>query len=72
MANQTVKYFSSLISSSHELNGKEKDILLRRIRNHHLKKIGKKYKVTAERVRQIEEQALSKFTKKIVQLLLLD
>lgn len=72
MANQTIKYFSSLISDSHELNGKEKEILSRRLKNHHLRKIGRKYKVTAERVRQIEEQALGKFTKKILQLLLID
>ena len=72
MANQTIKYFSSLISDSRELKGKEKEILRRRLKNHHLKKIGRKYKVTAERIRQIEEQALRKFTKKILQLLLID
>ncbi|MBI2443557.1 MAG: hypothetical protein HYV40_06680 [Candidatus Levybacteria bacterium] len=72
MANQTLKYFSSLVSDSHELNHREKDILLRRLKNQHLRKIGRKYEVTAERIRQIEEQALGKFTKKILQLLLLD
>ena len=72
MANQTIKYFSSLISDSRELNRKEKDVLLRRLKKQRLEKIGKRYKVTGERVRQIEDQALGKFTKKILQLLLLD
>lgn len=72
MANQTIRYFSSLLRESHELNAKEKDILHRRLKNQHLKKIGRKYKVTAERIRQIEEHALGKFTKKVLQLLLVD
>ncbi|MDP3941469.1 MAG: sigma factor-like helix-turn-helix DNA-binding protein [bacterium] len=72
MANQTLRYFASLLRDSHELNAKEKDILLRRLKNQKLRKIGRKYKVTAERIRQIEEHALQKFTKKILQLLLLD
>ena len=72
MANQTIKYFSSLVSDSRELNRREKEILRRRLKNHHLKKIGRKYKVTGERIRQIEEHALQKFTQKILQLLLLD
>jgi DNA-directed RNA polymerase sigma subunit (sigma70/sigma32) len=72
MANQTIKYFSALISDSRELNAKEKDILRRRLKNNHLRKIGRKYKVTAERIRQIEEHALEKFTQKILQLLLID
>lgn len=70
--NQTLIYFTSLIQDSEKLNKKEKDILIKRIRGRHLRKIGRKYKVSAERVRQIEETAIKKLLKKIYQLMLFE
>ncbi len=72
MSSQTWNYFISVIQDAKELNKKEKEILIRRLRAQNLKKIGRKYKVTAERIRQIEKDALTKFKKKMIQLLLLD
>lgn len=72
MPNQTLAYFASIIRNAKELTRKEKDIMLFRIRRKTLKKIGRKYKLTAERIRQIEMQAITKFLKKINQLLLFD
>lgn len=70
MANQTTAYFVSIISSSPKLKKKEREILINRLRRKTLKKIGKKYKVSGERIRQIEQIALIKFKKIIYQLLL--
>jgi len=72
MGNQTIKYSVSLIKNSKELKRKEKDILIRRLKNVTLEKIGKKYKVSAERVRQIEKKSLKKFIAKMCQLMLFD
>jgi len=72
MSNKTVSYFALIINNSKELNKKEKEILLARMRKKTLKKIGRKYKVTGERIRQIEKEAILKFIKKTCQLLLLD
>jgi len=72
MGNQTIKYFVSLIRNAKELKKKEKDILIKRLKNVTLENIGKKYKVTAERVRQIEEKSLKKFIDKMCQLMLFD
>lgn len=72
MSSQTEDYFISFIQNAKELSGKEKEILIKRLRAQRLKRIGRKYKVTAERIRQIEKKALAKFGKKITQLLLLD
>ena len=72
MGSQTLKYFNSIISHAKELNRKEKEILIKRLKKQKLQKIGKKYKVTAERVRQIEKEALLKFKKKMIQLMLFD
>ncbi|OGH41951.1 MAG: hypothetical protein A3H79_00050 [Candidatus Levybacteria bacterium RIFCSPLOWO2_02_FULL_36_8b] len=72
MSNRTVDYFISIVKNSKELTKKEKEILTKRLKNKTLEKIGKKYKVTAERVRQIEEKALIKFIAKICQLNLFD
>jgi len=72
MSSQTWDYFISFIQNARELNRKEKEILIKRLQTQKLKKIGRKYKVTAERIRQIEKEALTKFGKKITQLLLLD
>lgn len=72
MSNRTVSYFISIVKNSKELTKKEKEILTKRLQDKTLEKIGKKYKVTAERVRQIEEKALIKFIAKICQLNLFD
>ena len=72
MSSQTRDYFISFIQNAKEISRKEKEILIKRLRAQKLEKIGRKYKVTAERIRQIEKGALLKFGKKITQLLLLD
>ena len=72
MGNRTIKYFISIVQNSKELSKKEKEILIKRLRDKTLEKIGKKYKVSAERIRQIEEKALLKFIQKICQLNLFD
>ncbi len=72
MSTQTAKYFISIIKNAKELSKKEKDILIRRLKETTLRKIGKKYKVSDERIRQIEEKALEKFIKKMCQLMLFD
>lgn len=71
-ANQTIIYFGRIIDSSKELKRKEKEILKFRLGSKILKKIGKKYKISYERVRQIEKEAIKKLNKKICQLLLFD
>lgn len=72
MGNKTITYFISIIAESNKLNKREKDILIKRARGKTLKKIGKKYKLTAERIRQIEAVAIVKFLKKIYQLMLFE
>ncbi len=72
MSTQTIAYFKSLIKNSKELTSKEKDILLRRLTQKTLKKIARKYKLSAERIRQLEEKALNKFVKKFCQLILIE
>ncbi len=72
IANQTVRYFIKIIQASKELNRKEKDILIARLEEKTLLRIGKKYKLTAERIRQIEEEAIGKIVAEIKQLLLFD
>jgi len=68
MSTKTITHFIAIIKKSNFFSKKERDILIRRTRGQTLKKIGKKYKLTAERIRQIEEAALNKFTKRILQL----
>jgi DNA-directed RNA polymerase sigma subunit (sigma70/sigma32) len=72
MGNKTIGYFISIIESSSRITNREKDILIKRIKGIHLEKIGKKYKLTAERIRQIEERAIEKLLKKIYQLMLFE
>jgi len=72
MASKSEDYFISIIVNSKNLNKKEKDILVRRLKGITLHKIGRRYKKTAERIRQIEEASLEKIRKKISQLLLFD
>ena len=72
MSSQTISYFISIIKNAKELDKKEKDILIKRLKDTTLKKIGRKYKVTGERIRQVEERSLQKFIKKMCQLLLFE
>lgn len=72
LGNNTVRYFREIIVGSCELSKKEKEILLRRLSAFTLETIAKKYNVTAERIRQIEEAAIKKFRSKICQLILLE
>lgn len=72
MANQTKAYFKNLIEVSRELSRKEKDILTARLSEKTLRKIGRKYKITAERIRQVEKNILAKLIKRTRQLLLFD
>lgn len=72
MSNRTVEYFISIVQSSKELTKKEKEVLVKRLKDRTLEKIGKRYKVSGERIRQIEERALLKFLQKICQLNLFD
>jgi DNA-directed RNA polymerase sigma subunit (sigma70/sigma32) len=72
MSSQTAKYFITIIKNAKELDKKEKDILIKRLKDATLKTIGKKYKVSAERIRQIEQKSLQKFITKMCQLMLFD
>jgi DNA-directed RNA polymerase sigma subunit (sigma70/sigma32) len=72
MSNQTVQYFTSLIRKSNILTKKEKEVLQERLHTRNLANIGKKYHVTAERIRQIEESAILKIIRKFSQLRLFD
>lgn len=72
IANQTVRYFIKIVKNSHELSQKEKEILIARLEEKTLLKIGRKYKLSAERVRQIEEEAIRKFLAKVNQLFLFE
>lgn len=72
MTSRSEEYFISIVVSSKNLNKKEKDIVVKRIRGMTLRRIGRRYRLTAERIRQIEEEALTKLSKKISQLLLFD
>jgi len=64
MANQTINYFLKLIKWSKRLNPKEEDILVKRLKKKKLRQIGKKYRVSDERIRQIENIALLKLQEK--------
>jgi len=64
MGNQTVNYFLKLIKCSKRLNPKEEDILVKRLKKTKLRQIGKKYRISDERIRQIENIALHKLQEK--------
>jgi len=67
MPNQTIGYFINFISKSHRLKPKEADILVRRLKRKKLKTIGRRYKVSYERIRQIEKISLNKLSAKTYQ-----
>ncbi len=72
MSSQTLLYFQTVIQNSKELTHREKDILVKRLDRVTLEKLSRRYKLSDERVRQIEEEGLAKFLKKACQLLLFD
>jgi len=59
-ANRSVRYFSRFVKKLPQLNTKEKDVLVRRLKKHTLQTIADNYSVTEARIRQIEKQALKK------------
>lgn len=63
MSNRTLIYFLDFVKSTHKLKPKEADILALRLKRKNLKVIGKKYKVSYERIRQIEKNSLIKLKK---------
>jgi len=70
MNNQTILYFIQVIENTEFLKRKEKCILVDRLKGKNLETIGKKFKLSGERIRQIEESSLLKFFKSIKQLIL--
>jgi DNA-directed RNA polymerase sigma subunit (sigma70/sigma32) len=72
MSSQTIAYFINNIKKSRELNRKEKDVLIARLSKRTLIKVGRKYHLSGERIRQIEKEALRKIIKGNSQLLLFD
>lgn len=69
-SNKTLKYFSFLVKNIPDLTGKERKVLLGRLRKKTLETIGKSFDVTEGRVRQIEKVALNKIRGKSRQLAL--
>lgn len=72
LRNQTISHFITIIKNARELSRKEKDILINRLEDKTLETIAKNYKLSGERIRQIEENALVKFFRKVCQLMLFD
>jgi DNA-directed RNA polymerase sigma subunit (sigma70/sigma32) len=62
--NKTLAYFSKTIDKIAELTAREKEVVLKRLRSKTLEKIGKKFKLTEARIRQIEKTALMKIESK--------
>jgi len=69
-SNRTVNYFSFFIKNIPDLSGKERTVLLSRLRKKTLEGIGKKFDVTEGRIRQIEKFAIGKLRSKSHQLAL--
>ncbi len=67
MSNRTLVYFIDFIKKTHRLKPKEADILMLRLKRKKLKSIGKKYKVSYERIRQIEKESLIKLNNRSYQ-----
>lgn len=72
MSSQTISHFISIVKNARELDKKEKNILIKRLKGVTLKNLGKKYKVSDERIRQIEQKSLQKLIKKMCQLMLFE
>ncbi len=67
MPNKTVGYFIDFVKKTHRLKPKEANILVLRLKRKKLRTIGRKYKVSYERIRQIEKESLLKLDKKSYQ-----
>lgn len=67
MPNKTIGYFINVVRKTHRLSEKEADILALRLKRKKLSTIGRKYKVSYERIRQIEKESLEKLDKKTYQ-----
>lgn len=67
-ANKTLRYFAARIMEFSDLTSRERDILFNRLMDKTLEKIGDKYDLTAERIRQIELSAVKKLDRKTKQL----
>lgn len=72
MPNRTLGYFINFIKHTHRLNPKEANILALRLKKKKLRTIGRKYKVSYERIRQIEKQSLIKLDRESYQEKLFD
>jgi len=70
MSNKTLKYFSHFIQKIPDLSGKEKVVMLGRLRKKTLSFIGKSFGVTEGRIRQIEKSGIKKIRSKSHQLAL--
>jgi DNA-directed RNA polymerase sigma subunit (sigma70/sigma32) len=64
MPNKTIGYFIDFVKKTHRLSSKEANILVLRLKRKKLRTIGRKYKVSYERIRQIEKESLTKLNKK--------
>ena len=69
-SNRTLRFFTFFIKNTPDLTGKEKDVLLKRLKTETLEKTGKFFNLTEGRVRQIERSALDKIRSKTHQLTL--
>lgn len=67
MSNRTLTHFIDFVKNTHRLKSKEADILILRLKGKRLKSIGNKYKVSYERIRQIEKESLIKLNNKSYQ-----
>lgn len=67
MPNKTVGYFIDFVKKTQRLKPKEANILVLRLKRKKLRTIGRKYKVSYERIRQIEKESLLKLDKKSYQ-----
>jgi len=67
-SNRTLKYFSGFIKKIPDLTGKERVILLGRLRKKTHIMIGKSFGVTEGRIRQIEKTSIRKIKSKSHQL----
>jgi len=65
--NRTIRYFTAHIKKLAPLNLKEKDVLMRRLKEVTLREVGETHNVTEGRIRQIEKAALKKIKSKIYQ-----
>ena len=67
-SNRTLYYFGKFIRQLPHLSIREKEVIICRLRNTTLEKIGQKLGLTEGRIRQIEKQALLKVKSKKQQL----